>query len=92
MPFDYDFSEELEKTLDKAFKKDRKKYEITIKKINEITSRDSKGIEAYKNLRNELSESKRVHVDKNFVLMFKVFKDKNFILFQKLEHHDKVYE
>ncbi len=28
---------------------------------------------------------------KSFVLLFKVFKEKNFILFVKLDHHDNVY-
>jgi YafQ family addiction module toxin component len=92
MPFKHDFSDELEETLEKLFKKDRKLYEAVFKKINEITSRDQNTIDFYKNLRHDLKEYKRVHVDKSFVLLFKVFKKESFILFDKLKHHDRVYE
>ncbi|MFH1234005.1 MAG: addiction module toxin RelE [Candidatus Diapherotrites archaeon] len=92
MPFKYDFSDELEDTLAKLFKKDRNAYEALLKKIDEIASRDEFTIEFYKNLRYDLKEYKRVHVTKSFVLMFKVFKKEKFILFDKFRHHDDVYK
>ena len=92
MPFKYDVSNELEETLSKLFKKDRKRYEITLKKIEEIVSRNSGTIDFYKNLRHDLKEYKRVHIDKSFVLIFKVFKEKKYILFDKLRHHDQIYK
>ena len=91
MPFRYDFSDELEETLEKLFKKDRKRYEMTLKKIEEIASRDNLSIDFYKNLRHDLKEYKRVHIDKSFVLIFKVYKKENYILFDKLKHHDDIY-
>lgn len=92
MPFRYDFSDELEDTLKKLFSKDKTRYEIFFKKVNEIVSRDHNSIDFYKNLRHDLKEYKRVHIDKSFVLLFKVFKKENFILFDKLKHHDEVYK
>jgi len=92
MPFKYDFSDELEETLAKLYKKDRKRYEAIMKKAEEISSRDSDTIEFYKNLRHEEKEYKRVHIDKSFVLLFKVFKEKNFILFDRFDHHDNIYK
>jgi len=92
MPFKYDFSDELEETLEKLFKKDRKMYEALMKKIEEVASRDETTIEFYKNLRYDLKEYKRVHIAKSFVLFFKVFKEKNFIMFDKFGHHDDVYK
>ncbi len=92
MPFKYDFSDELEETLEKLFKKDRKTFEALMKKIGDIASRDETTIEFYKNLRHGMSEYKRVHIAKSFVLLFKVFKKQKFILFDKFKHHDDVYK
>ena len=92
MSFKYDFSDELEETLTKLYKKDRKRYEAIMKKTEEIASRDSDTIEFYKNLRHDEKEYKRVHIDKSFVLLFKVFKEKNFILFDRFDHHDNIYK
>ena len=91
MPFEYDFSDELKETMKKLAKKDKRRCEITLKKIGEITSRDNETIDFYKNLRNDLKEYKRVHIDHSFVLTFHVFKKENFILVQRLEHHDYMY-
>ena len=92
MPFKYDVSDELESTLTKLFKKDLKRYEIVFKKIEEVASRDLSTIDFYKNLKHGLNEYKRVHIDKSFVLIFKIFKKEKFILFDRLEHHDNIYK
>lgn len=92
MSFKFDVSDELEETLAKILKKNRQMHETIWKKIEEIASRDESTIEFYKNMRYELSDYKRVHVEKSFVLMFKVFKKEKFILFDKLKHHDDAYK
>ena len=92
MAFEYDYSPELRETLEKIRKKHKSLYEATLKKMDEIISRDIKTIDFYKNLRNNLSDSKRVHVLKHYVLFFKVYKENNLIYFQKLRHHDEAYE
>lgn len=92
MPFKYDFSDELEEILTKLYKKDKKIYEALLKKIEEVASRDNETIDFYKNTRHDLKEFKRVHVAKSFVLLFKVFKDKKFILFDRFGHHDDIYK
>jgi len=92
VPFKYDFSDELEATLEKLFKKDRKRYEAIMKKAEEVASRDLATVEFYKNLKYDKKEYKRVHIDKSFVLMFKIFKEKKFILFDKFDHHDNIYK
>jgi len=92
LPFKYEFSEELEETLEKLFKRDRQRYEITLKKIEEITQRDGNTIDYYKNLRQDLKKYKRVHIDKSFVLIFRVFRNEKIILFDKLQHHDDIYK
>ncbi|MFH1440206.1 MAG: type II toxin-antitoxin system mRNA interferase toxin, RelE/StbE family [Candidatus Woesearchaeota archaeon] len=89
--FDYSFSDEFKAIIKKLNKKDRKKSLIIAKKIQEIINNDEKSIERYKNLKNVMKDRKRVHIDKHFVLIFKVDKENNFILFTDFNHHDKVY-
>lgn len=89
--FEFDLSDELQFKLDKLLKKDKKKVEIINKKIREIINNDITTIDRYKNLRYNLSEYKRVHIDKHFVLIFKVNKKENLILFADVDHHDTIY-
>tara|TARA_Y100000034_G_scaffold44576_1_gene54731 strand:- start:24250 stop:24525 length:276 start_codon:yes stop_codon:yes gene_type:complete len=90
--FSFDISNELKLLIKKLSKKDRKRVIILNKKIKQIINNDHNSIDRYKNLRHNLKEYKRVHIDKSFVLLFKVDKEENFIYFWKLMHHDKVYE
>lgn len=92
MPFQYDTSDELEETLKKLYKKDRQMCEAIMNKIDEAASRDHLTIDFYKNMRYELKEYKRVHIMKSFVLLFKVYKEKNFLLFDRFGHHDEIYK
>ena len=86
----FDIEEKLHQILKKLFKKDKKRYEITWKKINEIIN--SSNIEHYKNLKFPMNEFKRVHIDKSFVLVFKYDKANDRIKFYDLDHHDKIYK
>ncbi|MEK6856264.1 MAG: addiction module toxin RelE [Nanoarchaeota archaeon] len=89
--FKYIFSESLEFKIKKLVKKDRKKADIIYKKVKEIINNDFETIKRYKNLRHELSDFKRVHIDRSFVLTFKVDIANNFILFWDFDHHDNIY-
>ena len=77
--------------LNKLAKKDRERLKIINKKIKEIINNDSETIKRYKNLRYDLSDLKRVHIDRSFVLTFKVDLKNNFILFVDFDHHDRIY-
>ncbi len=92
MPFAYDFEPSLKKKLARLFKKDRQRYEILMKKIGQITALEETELEHFKNLRHDLKNEKRVHVDKSFVLTFRVDKNRKFILFLDFDHHDNIYE
>lgn len=92
MSFDFDLSDEFRLIIKKLQNKDKARVIILNKKIKEVINNDSKSIDRYKNLKYALSEYKRVHIDKSFVLMFKVNKEKNHILFVKLKHHDQIYK
>ncbi len=88
--FDFDYSDSLRQTVKELEHKDKRLAEALEKKVREVVSRDVQTIDFYKNLRKPLQESKRVHVG-NFVLIFKAYKERNFILFQRFEHHDHAY-
>jgi len=90
--FKFQISDELKRIIRVLNKKDRARSLIIAKKIREIVDNDANSISRYKNLRYDLSEYKRVHIDKSFVLIFKVFEKENFILFERMDHHDKIYK
>jgi len=92
MPFDYHFSEKLKNIIVKLRKKDPKRTEIIYKKVKQIINSYETTIEHYKNLKHNLKDQKRVHIDKSFVLTFKYFKEKKYILFQDFDHHDNIYK
>jgi len=92
MPLKYNLSGELGEILGKLFRKDRERYEIVLKKMEEISSRSEAEIEYYKNLKYNMKDFKRVHIDKSFVLLFKFFKKEKTVLFYLLLHHDDVYK
>ncbi len=89
--FDFDISDELKILIRKLSKKDNIRVIILNKKIGEIIKNDKDSIDKYKNCKYSLREYKRVHIDKSFVLLFKVYKEKNMIYFWRLKHHDDIY-
>jgi len=88
--YKFELEEKLHQILKKLFKKDKKRYEITWKKINEVIN--SAEIEHYKNLKFPMNEFKRVHIGKSFVLVFKYDKTNDKVRFYDLDHHDKIYK
>jgi len=88
--YKFGIEERLHQILKKLFKKDKKRYEIVWKKINEIIH--SSNIGHYKNLKFPMNEFKRVHIDKSFILIFKYDKTDDKIKLYDLDHHDKIYK
>ena len=86
--YNYEIQPSLQKILKKLSKKDKNFYKNVLKKIEEILS--STNIGHYKNLRYDMKDKKRVHVG-HFVLIFKLIREENKIVFVDLAHHDKVY-
>ena len=85
----YEIKPELEKTLSKLRKKDKKAYEQIYRKIEEIVNSDP---EHYKNLRYDLKNIKRVHIKKSFVLVFSYNQKEQLISFLDYDHHDNIYK
>ena len=80
-------SPDLDKDFSKLVKKNRKQYEIIMKKVEEILQNP----QHYKNLRAPLQHLKRVHIDKHFVLVFSVDENTKVITLEDYDHHDNVY-
>lgn len=89
--FKFNLSDELKIKIKRLLKKDKKKVEIINKKIKQIINSDEDSINHYKNLKHDSKDLKRVHIDKHFVLTFKVNIKDNFILFADFDHHDNIY-
>lgn len=92
MVFNFAISDQLKAKIKIISKKDKTLALALNKKIIQVINSDEFSINYYKNLRHDLKEYKRVHVLKSFVLLFKVFNEKNFILFDKFDHHDNIYK
>lgn len=86
--YSLDIRPQLDKKLDKLFKKDRMQYERVIRKAEEILQDPHH----YKNLRAPLQNWKRVHIAKHFVLTFSVDEKRKVVILEDYEHHDKIYK
>jgi len=84
------FEKKFRKKLSVFFKKDQRRYKITMKKIEEIVG--SNKIDHYKNLRKPLQGYKRVKINAHFVVLFKYDKRKDSIYFYDLDHRDNIYK
>lgn len=89
--FNYDFSESLKKKIKQLAIKNPVLLKQLRKKVDEIINSDFDTINHYKNLRNNLSDRKRVHIGENFVLTFRVDLKSNYILFLDFDHRDNIY-
>jgi len=92
MTFQFTISEELKEVMKKLQSKDKQLLLELNKKIKQIINCDEYTINHYKNLRYGLSDYKRVHIGKSFILAFSVDIKNNRIIFDRLEHHDKAYK
>lgn len=92
MPFNSVLSDEVKETINKLYSKDKQLFLELQKKMNQIIDCDKDTINYYKNLRYGLSDYKRVHIGKSFVLLFSVDLQNNTNYFVKFDHHDKAYK
>ena len=77
----------MEKVFHRLVKKNPKQLEIIVCKTDEIV----KDPHRYKNLRSPLNHLKRVHIDRHFVLVFSIDDNKNIVMIEEYDHHDKIY-
>lgn len=85
--YDYEIKPELQKILNKLFKKDRRAYEAVMNKIEEIIQNP----QHYKPLKYDLAGERRVHIMRCFVLKFEIHEDRKAVVFLFFGHHDGAY-
>ena len=78
----------LDRKLHKLLKRNRRRYQLVLKKVTEITNNPLR----YKNLKAPLDVWKRVHVNKHFVLAFSVDERTRTIYLEDFDHHDNIYK
>jgi YafQ family addiction module toxin component len=88
MPYFLDIRPSLDVRLGKLAKKNKKQYEIIMKKAEEVI----KSPHRYKNLRAPLQHWKRVHIDKHFVLTFSIDENTKKVILEDFDHHDNIYK
>lgn len=87
MDYILDISEEFDKKLVKLKKKDKKQYEIVLKKSDQILENPYH----FKPLRGDMHGARRVHVGKSFVLTYEIDEKNKVVRLLDYEHHDKIY-
>jgi len=85
--YNYEIIPSLQKELSKLAKKDKKRYEAVMGKIEEIL----KNPEHYKPLKHDLAGERRVHIMKSFVLRFDINEQGKTVIFFFFGHHDEAY-
>jgi len=87
--YDLDIKPEADKIFDRLSKKNKKQLLIIYKKIEEIRNNPEHD---YKFLRKPLQSFNMVHIDRHFVLIFKIDHKSEIVDIYYYDHHDKVYQ
>jgi len=87
LKYNYEISRQLERELDKHRRKNKKQFEIILKKMSEILENPHH----YKPLQRDMKGLRRVHIDKSFVLIFEIVETENKVIFVDFDHHDNIY-
>ncbi len=86
--YDLEVKEEADWIFRKLLKKNQNQLRIIDKKIKEIREKPF----GYKFLRKPLQGFNRVHIDKHFVLIFKIDHERKIVVIYYYDHHDNVYQ
>jgi len=87
--YDLEIKEEADKIFKKLSKKNPKQLKIIDKKIKDIRKNPN---HVYKFLKKPLQLFNRVHIDKSFVLVFKIDRPRETIVIYYFDHHNNVYK
>ncbi len=87
MNYNLCISEELNKKFDKLSKKNKKQLEIINKKVQQILENPYH----FKPLRGDMYGSRRVHIDKSFVLIYEIDEINKIVKLLDYDHHDNIY-
>ena len=82
----------IKKSLDKKFKKLKKKnremLKLIEKKVQEILDNPYR----FKSLKRPLQNKRRVHISGSFVLIYEINEDEKMVTLLDFDHHDNIYK
>ena len=87
MRFDLDIADKADKKFRKLLNKNKKQLQIINKKILQIRETPHH----YKPLRGDMYGTRRVHIDKSFVMTYEIDEVKKIVKILDYDHHDKIY-
>jgi mRNA interferase RelE/StbE/toxin YoeB len=87
--YSLEIKEEADRIFKKLSKKNLKQMSIIGRKIKEVRENPQ---HIYKFLQKPLQSFNRVHIDKSFVLIFKIEHEIKTVVIYYYDHHDKVYK
>ena len=85
------YSLEVSGELDKIFNKLIKKYKKQLESINKKILQIQENPYHFKPLRGDMHGSRRVHIDKSFVLIYEIDERNRKVRLLDYGHHDNVY-
>jgi YafQ family addiction module toxin component len=77
----------IDKIFSKLSKKNPKQMNIIVKKIEQILENPLH----FKPLRGDMHGSRRVHIDKSFVLTYELDEINKIVTLLDYDHHDRIY-
>lgn len=87
--YNLEIKEEANKIFSKLSKRNPKQLTIIDKKIQQIRENPD---HSFKFLKKPLQMFNRVHIDKHFVLIFKIDHNRKTLIIYYFDHHDNVYK
>lgn len=87
MSYNLEKSELIDRKLRKLGKKNKKQLQIIGKKVKQILENPHH----FKPLRGDMKGSRRVHIDKSFVLVFEIDEKIRTVRLLDYDHHDMIY-
>ena len=82
-----EISDEANKKFEKLKRKSKKQLAIINKKVLQILENPYH----FKPLRGDMFGTRRVHIDKSFVLTYEIHEKEKVIRILDYDHHDKIY-
>jgi mRNA interferase RelE/StbE/toxin YoeB len=87
MKYALDVSKDLDEKFSKLSKKNKKQLGIINKKVEQILENPYH----FKPLRGDMHGSRRVHIDKSFVLTYEIDEKNKLVRLLDYDHHNKIY-
>ncbi len=87
MSYSLDISDELDKKFSKLAKKNKKQLRVINKKVDQILENPCH----FKPLKGDMKGSRRVHIDKSFVLTYEIVEKYKVVRLLDYNHHDNIY-